>query len=160
MCSSDLRGEHEQGGHQRGGETDGPDCVRCSCHGAPEKRFESGANVPPRPPTGTAPGRETTGRGSPPTGRSGYAVSDGADVLGFLALASLADLELDGLALLEGPLSIHLDLAVVDEDVLVAIPGDEAEALVGLEEFHCSCRQRGSLSRALGNAARVAPAPP
>ena len=60
---------------------------------------------------------------------------DGADVLGLFALAAWADLELDGLSLREGRAG-GLKVGDVDEDVLTALPGDETEPAVVIEELH------------------------
>jgi hypothetical protein len=67
--------------------------------------------------------------------------SDRANVLRLLAFPTLPDVELDGLTLLEGSVPVHLDLGVVNEHVLGAFARDEAEALLGVEEFHCSSCQ-------------------
>src|SRR5690606_14893123 len=84
--------------------------------------------------------------GGPPTGRPA-GLSDGADLLGLRPLGTLADRELDLLALLEGPVPVSLDGAEVDEDVRPSIGlGDEPEALLGVEPLDgalghaCSCR--------------------
>ena len=61
--------------------------------------------------------------------------SDGADVLGFLALATGADVELDGLALLERR-ARGLKVGDVYEHVLAALPRDETESSVVIEELH------------------------
>jgi hypothetical protein len=61
--------------------------------------------------------------------------SHGADVLGFLALAARADLELDGLALGQSRTG-DLKVGDVDEHVLAVLPGDETEASVLIEELH------------------------
>ena len=57
---------------------------------------------------------------------------------GRLELAVLAgrDLELDGLALIKGLETIHLDLAVVNEQVVAIRTGDEAVALVRIEPLN------------------------
>jgi hypothetical protein len=61
--------------------------------------------------------------------------SDGPDVLGFLALATRADLELNGLTLRQRG-SLGLEVGDVHEDVLAAFPGDETESTVLVEELH------------------------
>jgi hypothetical protein len=66
--------------------------------------------------------------------------SDHADVLRLITLATRADIELDGLALLEGTVARSLNVAVVDEDVIGTLAGDEAVALLGIEKLHGSCR--------------------
>ena len=67
--------------------------------------------------------------------------SDDPDVLGFLALAAGPDVELDGLALIEGLIAVPLDVGVVDEDVVAALARNEAEALLGVEELDGTCSQ-------------------
>src|SRR5215207_8585938 len=67
--------------------------------------------------------------------------SDGADVLGLVALASGTDVELDLLTLLEGAVSRPLDRGEVDEHVVPALARDEAETLFGVEELHSACSQ-------------------
>jgi hypothetical protein len=69
-------------------------------------------------------------------GRRGTASSDGPYVAGFVALAPWTDLELDYLSLGENCLAG--DVRLVDEDVFLALTGDEAEALVLVEELHCA----------------------
>ena len=69
-------------------------------------------------------------------------VSDHPDVLSFLTLTAGSDVELDVLALFERLVSITLNVRVVDEDVFLTFERDEAEALLGVEEFYCSCSQR------------------
>ena len=56
-----------------------------------------------------------------------------ANGLGLRTLLPGADRELDGLALFEHAESAHVDVRVVDEDVLPIRHGDEAEALLGVE---------------------------
>src|SRR5690349_16073504 len=68
--------------------------------------------------------------------------SDHPDVLGLLALAARGHVELDLLALLEGLVAVALDVRVVDEDVVRTLAGDEAVALLVVEELdgtgsHC-----------------------
>ncbi len=72
--------------------------------------------------------------------------SDGANVQGFGALASGADLELDRLALFEGLVALARDVGEVDEDVFLSLTRDEAVALLVVEELdgsvgdtHCAC---------------------
>src|SRR3954452_17202416 len=62
--------------------------------------------------------------------------SAGGDLVGLGALGALDDLEVDPLALFEALVPVHLDGRVVDEDVLTAVDGDEAEALLGVEPLH------------------------
>src|SRR5919199_736492 len=62
--------------------------------------------------------------------------SGGADRVGLRTLLALDDLEGDPLALVEALVAVHLDGRVVDEDVLAAVDGDEAEALLGVEPLH------------------------
>ena len=60
---------------------------------------------------------------------------DGADVLGFLALAARTDLELDRLALGQTR-AAGLQVGNVHEHVLAALSGDETETSVLIEELH------------------------
>src|SRR5688572_27823005 len=60
----------------------------------------------------------------------------GANGVGLRALRALDDLELDALTLVKALVPVHLDGRVVDEDVLAAVDGDEAEALLGVEPLH------------------------
>jgi len=62
------------------------------------------------------------------------------DVLGFIALATRADVELDGLTLFERAVAAALNVGVMDEHIVTALSGDESVALFRIEEFHCSCR--------------------
>src|SRR3712207_6554958 len=62
--------------------------------------------------------------------------SGGAHGVGLRTLLALDDLEGDPLALVETLVPVHLDRRVVDEDVLAAVDGDEAEALLGVEPLH------------------------
>src|SRR6185436_10123499 len=71
--------------------------------------------------------------------RSACATSDNADVLRFVTLAAGRHVDLDVLTLFEGLVALALNVRVVDENVLLAFERDEAEALLGVEEFHCSC---------------------
>ena len=48
----------------------------------------------------------------------GFGDSDGSDVLGLVALATLTDVEFDVLALVEGLVAVSRDVGVVDENVL------------------------------------------
>src|SRR5215213_912721 len=62
--------------------------------------------------------------------------SGAANRVGLRTLLALDDLEADPLALVEALVAVHLDGRVVDEDVLTAVDGDEAEALLGVEPLH------------------------
>src|SRR5207245_5261761 len=55
------------------------------------------------------------------------------DVIGLQALGTARDRKLDGLAFLQGAIAFGLDGAMMDEDVLAAILGQEAIALGGVE---------------------------
>jgi hypothetical protein len=59
--------------------------------------------------------------------------SDDPDVLGFLALPTGGDVELDTLALFEGLVARPLDVGEMDEDVIGPFTRDEAEALLSVE---------------------------
>src|SRR4051794_37509042 len=76
----------------------------------------------PGPPKGTGPRRAEN--------------SGAADCVGLRTLLALDDLEGHPLALVEALVPVHLDGRVVDEDVLAAVDGDEAEALLGVEPLH------------------------
>src|SRR5687768_14087866 len=65
--------------------------------------------------------------------------SDDADVLGFLALAPGSDVELDLLAFVERLVATALDVGEVDEHIIALLAGDEAEALLSVEELHGAC---------------------
>src|SRR3712207_2848347 len=62
--------------------------------------------------------------------------SGGAHGVGLRTLLALDDLEGDPLALVETLVPVGLDGRVVHEDVLAAVDGDEAEALLGVEPLH------------------------
>src|SRR3954447_6444624 len=64
--------------------------------------------------------------------------ADAAHRVGLRALLSLRHLELDALAFFERLVTIHLDGAVVNEDVATAVDGDEAEALLRVEPLDCA----------------------
>ena len=67
--------------------------------------------------------------------------SDHADVLRLVTLAARADVELDGLALVEGLVALGLDVGEVHEHVVAIFTGDEAEALLSVEELHSASSQ-------------------
>jgi hypothetical protein len=69
---------------------------------------------------------------------------DCSNVSGFLALTARAHVELDLLALIERLVAASLDIGVVDEYVIALLTRNEAEAPLGVEEFHGSCCQRCS----------------
>src|ERR1700743_2020628 len=74
-------------------------------------------------------------------GTTGWITSDGAYALGLRPLLTLADLELDPLALIEGLEARALDLRVMHEDVRAApVLSDEAEALLAVEPLHTALR--------------------
>jgi len=77
-------------------------------------------------------------------------MSDHANVLCLVTLATGSHVELDFLALLERLLTLALNVRIVDEHVLLALERDEAEALLGVEKFHCSCSQLPDLLFAVG----------
>src|SRR3990170_8805687 len=90
--------------------------------------------------------------------------SDRADVGGLLALRAIDDVELDRLALGERLVALAFDRGEVDEHVVPALPGDEAEALLVAEPLHgallCQhgllCLNTRSLARAFWGAQRSA----
>src|ERR1700760_99784 len=65
--------------------------------------------------------------------------SDDPDVLRFFTLAARRDIELDALTLIQGLVTVSLDVGEVDEDILALLPTDEAETLLGIEKLDCSC---------------------
>ena len=75
------------------------------------------------------------GRSQRPSGR--------ANVDGLKSLLSLLNLELYGLALFKGAISIDLNRAVVHEDVGTVLLRDESITLFRVEPFHRSGRHRG-----------------
>src|SRR3954454_1076403 len=77
---------------------------------------------------------------SQPAARS--ASSDEPDVLGLFALAAGREGELDALTLFEGLVTRTLDVRVVNEHIVAAVAGDEAEALLSVEELHSACSQQ------------------
>ena len=66
--------------------------------------------------------------------------SDRTDVEGFRALAAGADLELDGLTLVETAVAIARDVGVVDEHVLASLDGEEPEPLLAIEKLYGTSR--------------------
>src|SRR3954451_2637718 len=87
--------------------------------------------------------RRATSRQPRPAARRaiGAVRSDRADVLGFLALPTGSDVELDTLTLVERLVAVALDVREVDEHIVALFPGDEAEALLSVEELHGTCSQ-------------------
>ena len=73
--------------------------------------------------------------------RSGTVESDHPNVLCFFTFAAGGDVELDALALVEGLVAVALDVGEVDEHIVALLTGDEAEALLGVEELHGACSQ-------------------
>src|SRR4029078_6708720 len=91
-------------------------------------------------------GGDCTGTTKPPAQRPAASItcdwtSDHANVLSLITLATGGHIELDVLAFLERLVAITLNVGGVDEYVLLTFERDEAEALLGVEEFHCSCSQ-------------------
>src|SRR5262249_35019730 len=83
----------------------------------------------------------------PAASHSSERALDHANVLRLFPFATGADVELDALPLLQGAVTVPLDVRVVDENVLAPFARDEAVALLGVEEFHCSsCQRTFSLS--------------
>ena len=70
---------------------------------------------------------------------------DGADVLGFVALAAGADLELDGLPLRKSRPGGR-QVRDVNEHVLTTLAGDETETSVVIEELHFALHNGTNLS--------------
>src|SRR5262245_6321259 len=84
-----------------------------------------------------------TSRGAQPAARRGISGirSDLANVLCFLALPAGGDVELDTLTLVERLVAVALDVREVDEHIVALLPGNEAEALLSIEELHGACSQ-------------------
>ena len=61
------------------------------------------------------------------------------NVLGLVTLAAGGHVEFDLLALFEVLVARAGDVRVMHEDVVARVTGDEAEALLGVEELHGSC---------------------
>ena len=59
--------------------------------------------------------------------------------MGFLTLASFADLKFNGLTLFEVLEAIASDIGEVDEDVVAAFLRDESETLLSVEELNSTC---------------------
>jgi hypothetical protein len=57
------------------------------------------------------------------------------------ALLHPYDVELDALSDVERLVSVALDVGEVNEHVVTGCAGDEAEALLGIEELHSTCSQ-------------------
>src|SRR5512144_2482835 len=74
---------------------------------------------------------------SRPTGGSAFSVG-ASHLLGLGAFLALRDLELDPLALVETLVTLHLDRAVVHEDVGTVVHRDEAVTLLRVEPLHAS----------------------
>ena len=55
---------------------------------------------------------------------------------GHFAVTTRNQLKLDLLAFVEGLVALTRDVGVVDEHVVSTLAGDEAEALLAVEEFH------------------------
>src|SRR4051794_27731194 len=97
---------------------------------------KNGARTPAVPGPECRPERTEARPLSGPGLAAGGGGSDGADAVGLRALLALDDLEAHPLPLVEALVPVHLDGRVVDEDVLAAVDGDEAEALLGVEPLH------------------------
>jgi len=65
-------------------------------------------------------------------------VLEGHYALGLQALGALLDLELDGLAFIQGLVSIGLDRRKMDKDVLTGLALNKAVALGRIKPLHCS----------------------
>jgi hypothetical protein len=100
--------------------------------------------------TAVEPGpEEPTGRRGGSGGSSRAIGSDGSDVLGFLALATGADLELNGLTLRQRGAG-GLEIGDVHEHVLAVLPGDETESTVLIEELHFALHKEPTFSFSAG----------
>src|SRR5918997_711139 len=67
--------------------------------------------------------------------------SDHSNVLSLVALPARSDVELHGLAFVEGLVTLALDVREVHEHVVAVFTRDEAEALFRVEELHSACSQ-------------------
>ena len=73
--------------------------------------------------------------------------SDWTDVLGFWALASFADVELNGLTLFEVLEAVAPNIGEVDEEVIAAFLRDESKTLLSVEELNSAgCHNNFSFS--------------
>src|SRR5690242_18178378 len=85
--------------------------------------------------------------------------SDPADGVGLAAaVASRRGLELHAVTLLQSPEAVHLDRAVVDEDVRPTVGGDEAEALLRVEPLDRALSHGTSMLPVLLHVVRSDPA--
>lgn len=83
-------------------------------------------------------GRSLSRRG--PLSREERFLLDSANLNRLGALLALLNLELHPLSFVQGAVSRHLDLRLVDEEVLGAVIGDdEPEPLIAVEPLHNSC---------------------
>src|SRR5699024_3510428 len=103
------------------------------------------AETPAEPARPRRHGRRRTGQERDAPARSVLLTScrrsDGADLLGLRPLVALADIELHALPLVEGAVAVHVDLAVVHEDVCAAsVDLDESVALFGVEPLDRALR--------------------
>jgi hypothetical protein len=75
------------------------------------------------------------------------AESGDPDVLGFRPLAALSDVELDALTLAQGLVTVAQDVGEMDEHIVAVLTGDEAKALLSVEEFDGACRRPSAAGR-------------
>jgi hypothetical protein len=69
---------------------------------------------------------------------------EGADVAGFVTLATGTHFELHLLTLLQGLEPRGLDLGEVHEDIGPVLTGDESVSLFRIEKLHCAERHGGT----------------
>src|ERR687887_2868466 len=79
-------------------------------------------------------------------GRIGVRPSDRPYVGGLLALRALDDVELDGLALVQGAIAVAHDGGEVNEDVVSVGAGDEPVPFLVAEPFHGALRGQARTS--------------
>ena len=72
--------------------------------------------------------------------------SDDPDVLSLLALTARGDVELYVVTLVKGLVTRAIDVREVDEYIFAIFTGNEAVALLGVEELYGACCQGISLS--------------
>ena len=87
------------------------------------------------PPGGDRQRRERPRVAAAPTRFAEPVRSDASDVLGFIALTALPDVEFDRLTRVEGPVDLSNDVGVVNEHIGASVTGDEAEAPITIEKL-------------------------
>jgi hypothetical protein len=82
--------------------------------------------------------------------------SDDANVLRFVALLAPADIEFDAVALVQGLVPFADDVGEVDEDIVTLGTGNEAVALLRVEELHRTLCHNCSFHVTAGQRVRLA----